>query len=1358
MDAAGQRESWEIFDYASPSTINYYLLLYRNKTVAATYPQLTAARDECRHAAGGSFIQNNRERGCLVTPNAVPRLTIPSLANGAEYAVKIVAVNARGAGDFIGGRRRDSTLGRTNNNALEVDGAKNFIGEQSALVGGAPATPANLELSATALSFTASWGAVSGLPLGDPAHGGFAISKYILVYKNVSDIGHDYPALVVSGANYSCPGTANTADSGCSAISSGDPVANTVTVSGLTNGLKYRARVLALNQRGASAFSAEAQVMPASNLASAPRSVTLSPAIDSLSLQWSAPAANGGSPITGYLILYKSQTTPYPALSRDDCTGITNDPNSGCVLETGLTHALSSMTNGVSYDIRLRAVTANGLGAAVSLSAAPGAVPDAVVAADIRLSPQDRGVSVRWNAANANYYPIQKYLLVYRRGSNSYRAPAAPLWECPSTPANDADDGCIEISGATQAALNALQNGQRYQLRLAAVNALGRGAYSDEREFVPNQVPSAPRQMRLYGGNGGLSAAWNAPAAGAPVVNYLLVYRRAGAAAYTMLNGDGSGCAAGSPTADQGCFTTANAVTSLDLRGLSNGTAYTVRVRAISVVGVGAWSSEASATPNAAAASAVQNLRLRALPRRLHVEWTPPLSNGDSPITGYIVLYKSGIGTFPLLVNNDCSGVSNSFVSGCQTVAATARNLELTSINLSQAVNYNVMARAITASGLGTARVGSVTALALPGRIAAASFNLSAQDRALSVAWQAPASNAAGITRYILIYRNVTDDADYPQLRGDQEECRNSHGAQVLQTSVNGCLAVTAAPQAVISGLRQGAEYAARVAAVNVQGRAPFTVEKTASVGAVPAPPLISALQRVNNGLRVTWAAPIQNGGAAITRYIILYRKDANAYPSLTAAATCGGFTNTSARGCARLNTPANLEYTFNALSNTGSYHVTLHAVNAFGASARVTNSWTAAPPTPPDVTNLQLFARSNTEFRAEWDSPSAAFGVSVTRYILLYKNVTQAQDYPALSGTGALTNCATMLPSGPNNGCQTTTTQIDPSITLTGLNTGDNYAVKVAAVNTFGVGNDSAERQIVVAAPNSVRAPDAIADASFTLELTNNAASFTAAWTAPANNGSAITKYILVYRDLATSPNYPVLRGSGSSSACPLAAADPNDMDAGCIEVTGAAAVTVSSLRERNARYGVKILTLNAEGASPYTQTKNIRMGTAPAVVQDVIVTHGAAGVIVLNWSALSASAATGGLPIQYIVEYRELGSSAWTEHARQAQVGSSISGLNPLRTYELRVYAVNAVTNIAAVLASVQAAAAPVTRLGAPANLRNTLTNSGNNGNISLSWGASAGSARYDLEESRSADAGTSWEPYSALLRATQRQPVRI
>jgi predicted phage tail protein len=82
--------------------------------------------------------------------------------------------------------------------------------------------------------------------------------------------------------------------------------ATQLTVTGLTNGTAYRFRVRAVNTIGASAFSANSNVVTPATVPGAPASVTgNSGAVGgalTTAISWTAPANNGGSAITGYQV------------------------------------------------------------------------------------------------------------------------------------------------------------------------------------------------------------------------------------------------------------------------------------------------------------------------------------------------------------------------------------------------------------------------------------------------------------------------------------------------------------------------------------------------------------------------------------------------------------------------------------------------------------------------------------------------------------------------------------------------------------------------------------------------------------------------------------------------------------------------------------------------------------------------------------------------------------------------------------------------------------------------------------------------------------------------------------------------
>jgi hypothetical protein len=71
-----------------------------------------------------------------------------------------------------------------------------------------------------------------------------------------------------------------------------------------------------------------------------------------------------------------------------------------------------------------------------------------------------------------------------------------------------------------------LVNGQTYYYRVSAVNAVGEGAFSEEREVTPATVPDAPSNIVAVSGNSYVNLTWNAPGfdGGSPIINYT-IYR-----------------------------------------------------------------------------------------------------------------------------------------------------------------------------------------------------------------------------------------------------------------------------------------------------------------------------------------------------------------------------------------------------------------------------------------------------------------------------------------------------------------------------------------------------------------------------------------------------------------------------------------------------------------------------------------------------------------------------------------------------------------------------------------------------------------------------------------------------------------
>ena len=122
-------------------------------------------------------------------------------------------------------------------------------------------------------------------------------------------------------------------------------------VAGLTNGSSYTFQVAATNEWGTSAFSAPSNavtpLVPAA-VAGAPTIGIPTAGVASATVNWTAPAADGGSAITGYSVRVFSGTT---LVRTQAVTG-----NVGTVAVTGL-------TNGTAYTFDVAAVNAVGTSA-----------------------------------------------------------------------------------------------------------------------------------------------------------------------------------------------------------------------------------------------------------------------------------------------------------------------------------------------------------------------------------------------------------------------------------------------------------------------------------------------------------------------------------------------------------------------------------------------------------------------------------------------------------------------------------------------------------------------------------------------------------------------------------------------------------------------------------------------------------------------------------------------------------------------------------------------------------------------------------------------------------------------------------
>ena len=123
-------------------------------------------------------------------------------------------------------------------------------------------------------------------------------------------------------------------------------------LSGLTNGVDYDVQVRAVNAVGNGSWSGAGAGKPLTT-PGPPTIDSVTPGDETLAVSWSAPADTGGSQVTGYDLRYIRSDAP----SKADANWAVRDS----VWSSGaLSYELDGLTNGVGYDLQVRAVNEAG--------------------------------------------------------------------------------------------------------------------------------------------------------------------------------------------------------------------------------------------------------------------------------------------------------------------------------------------------------------------------------------------------------------------------------------------------------------------------------------------------------------------------------------------------------------------------------------------------------------------------------------------------------------------------------------------------------------------------------------------------------------------------------------------------------------------------------------------------------------------------------------------------------------------------------------------------------------------------------------------------------------------------------------
>src|SRR5437867_4444093 len=326
---------------------------------------------------------------------------------------------------------------------------------------------------------------------------------------------------------------------------------------GLTNGVTYYYKVSAVNNVGEGPPSNEASATPTAPATppGAPQGLVATAGDATVTLTWSAPSSNGGSPITNYRI-YRGTASGGETLKA--------------TIGNVLTYTDTTVTNGVTYYYQVSAMNGAGEGprsneASATPSAPPPPSTPPSAPTNLVATVGNAQVTLTWQAPASNGgSPITNYKI--HRGTTS-----------------GGETLVATIGNQLSYSDGGLTNGVTYYYQVSAVNNVGEGPKSNEASATPTAPatpPGAPQGLGATAGDATVTLTWSAPSSngGSPITNYR-IYRG------TSSNGET-------------LKATIGIVLTYTVTSVTNGVTYYYQVSAVNGAGEGPRSNEASATPS----------------------------------------------------------------------------------------------------------------------------------------------------------------------------------------------------------------------------------------------------------------------------------------------------------------------------------------------------------------------------------------------------------------------------------------------------------------------------------------------------------------------------------------------------------------------------------------------------------------------------------------------------------------------------------------------------------------------------------------------------------------------------------------
>ena len=487
-----------------------------NRLTTAAYPDGTTI--QYTYDAAGNILTESVAGGQTTVPGAPTGVT--AVPGNAQATVSFTTPALYGNSSITGytvtsspGKKTASgtvapitVKGLTNGIAYTFTvTATNKIGTGPPSAASSPVTPAAAPGAPAGLKATAGNGQVV-VSFTAPASNGSAIKSYTVLWTP-----------------------------GGGADTTGSPLATSHTVAGLLNGTTYTFTVEAANGVGAGPQSKPVEAMPAT-VPDAPTGIKATAGNGQVVVSFTAPASNGGDPITSYIV------TPYNGTTAGRTTS--GPATAGSITVKGL-------TNGTAYTFTVTAKNKLGSGqpSAASSPVIPAAAPGAPTG--IKATAGNGQVVVSFTApASTGGLPITAYTVIWTPHDGS-DTPGSPL--------------------ATSHTVTGLHNGTTYTFNVEAANAIGTGPQSNPVKAMPATVPGTPTIGTATAGHAEATVNFTPPASngGDPITSYIVT---------AYINGTATGITGSGPKSP------------ITVKGLTGGQAYTFKVAATNMVGTGAVS------------------------------------------------------------------------------------------------------------------------------------------------------------------------------------------------------------------------------------------------------------------------------------------------------------------------------------------------------------------------------------------------------------------------------------------------------------------------------------------------------------------------------------------------------------------------------------------------------------------------------------------------------------------------------------------------------------------------------------------------------------------------------------------------